>query len=285
MCVPFLNDCYIYNKNKYSMSKLENTIKNLDMVKEMISQNRPIFEISRKLGIKYDTLKAHLKKLGIEYKTNPNRKGIAHKEKRKDSYYYLGTEHYIRAGFLKEKLIEDGIKECKCEKCGLTEWQSKPIPLELHHVNGNHYDNRLENLLILCSNCHSLEHKYFSTFHEKQKRKERKKTPYKKIGYEERKRTKKVCMFCGKEFIGTTGQKYCSYDCYYKSIVKSDNEITKELILKLFKEKGSFLQVGKELGISDNAVRKWCKKFDLPIHVEELKQYIADVVELEDTRR
>lgn len=53
-------------------------------------------------------------------------------------------------------MIEEGIKEAKCELCGRSEWMGVPIALELHHINGSHYDNRLENLLVLCPNCHAL---------------------------------------------------------------------------------------------------------------------------------
>jgi len=57
---------------------------------------------------------------------------------------------------LRKKLIEDGIKKNECEKCGINKWLSKLIPLELHHVDGNRFNNKLENLQILCPNCHSL---------------------------------------------------------------------------------------------------------------------------------
>ena len=60
----------------------------------------------------------------------------------------------------RRKLIEEGIKEEKCEICGFSEWMGKPIPLELHHKDFNHYNNSLDNLQILCANCHMQAHNY-----------------------------------------------------------------------------------------------------------------------------
>ena len=61
---------------------------------------------------------------------------------------------------LKNRLIKEGIKDHICECCGLTMWRNEKIPLELHHINGNNTDNRLENLLLLCPNCHALTDSY-----------------------------------------------------------------------------------------------------------------------------
>lgn len=55
-----------------------------------------------------------------------------------------------------KRLIEERIKENKCERGGLSEWMGQPIPLELHHIDFNHYNNDK----ILCSNCHMQMHNY-----------------------------------------------------------------------------------------------------------------------------
>ena len=56
---------------------------------------------------------------------------------------------------LKQLLFKHGIKENKCEICGISEWQGKPLQCELHHLDGNKFNHKLENLIILCPNCHS----------------------------------------------------------------------------------------------------------------------------------
>lgn len=61
---------------------------------------------------------------------------------------------------LKKKLFAEKLKLAKCEKCGSIEWLGVPIPLELDHINGDPTDNRIENLRILCPNCHALTSTY-----------------------------------------------------------------------------------------------------------------------------
>lgn len=62
---------------------------------------------------------------------------------------------YQNTDRLRKRLVKEGYKTYRCEICGITEWLGKPLSLQLHHVNGINNDNRLENLLIICPNCHS----------------------------------------------------------------------------------------------------------------------------------
>jgi AcrR family transcriptional regulator len=61
---------------------------------------------------------------------------------------------------IKTRLVREGLKKNMCERCGLIDWQGEPLTLALHHINGEQHDNRLENLMLLCPNCHSQTDNY-----------------------------------------------------------------------------------------------------------------------------
>jgi len=67
---------------------------------------------------------------------------------------YLTNKKSIQSFKLRNRLFAEGYFEKKCCRCGLTEWLGQPIPLELHHKDGNKQNNQLSNLEILCPNCH-----------------------------------------------------------------------------------------------------------------------------------
>lgn len=78
--------------------------------------------------------------------------------KSKDSYSLLSHSYVGKNSTIKRALI---IKRGhRCERCGLTEWQGQPIPLEVHHCNGCNQDNDPANLQLLCPNCHSMTESY-----------------------------------------------------------------------------------------------------------------------------
>lgn len=123
---------------------------------QWISENQSKAFICRELQCKPHTLNSYLEKMGIQYSGNQSGKGIRHDPKYKTAEEYAkGTS--IKGFILRDKLIRDGIKEYKCEICGISEWQGVKLPLELHHKNRNHFDNDLSNLQILCPNCHSIQ--------------------------------------------------------------------------------------------------------------------------------
>ena len=127
-------------------------------VLQWIFENESNAEIAKRLSCKVDTLKSYYKKWNIEYKGNQGGKGKSSANKLTFEQFLASswvTSHKIRL-----RILEDKIKEHKCEQCNNTEWLGDPIPLELHHIDGDHYNNKLENLQLLCPNCHAKTNNY-----------------------------------------------------------------------------------------------------------------------------
>lgn len=75
---------------------------------------------------------------------------------------YLSGKVKITTHKLRIRLLEEGVFEQKCCCCGLTEWMGNPIPLELHHKDGDKENNSLDNLELRCPNCHYFTDTYKS---------------------------------------------------------------------------------------------------------------------------
>ena len=110
-----------------------------------------------KLGLHFNTFKRKAIKLDC-YKTNQSGKGI--KKKHNGSRIPLNeifeNKHpQYQTNKLKKRLISEGYKNDCCEECGISEWNGKPITIELDHVDGNRNNHSLNNLRLLCPNCHS----------------------------------------------------------------------------------------------------------------------------------
>ena len=118
--------------------------------------------IAKKLSCNIKTLDSYLNKMGIKYNGNQSGKDI----KTFNNPLYIPFDTYIKVSKniqtnkLRQKLIKEGLKEAKCEKCGNIEWNNLPIPLEVHHKDGNKENNQLDNLEMLCPNCHAQTDSY-----------------------------------------------------------------------------------------------------------------------------
>lgn len=68
----------------------------------------------------------------------------------------LTVDSTYSGSMLRKRLIDAGLKTHKCENCGRVKWMNNKIPLEVDHINGISNDHRIENLRLLCPNCHAL---------------------------------------------------------------------------------------------------------------------------------
>jgi len=73
---------------------------------------------------------------------------------------YLDNKQPIQSYKLKKRLFKEGLFIIKCERCENTRWENEIIPLELHHLDGDTKNNNLDNIQMLCPNCHALTDNY-----------------------------------------------------------------------------------------------------------------------------
>lgn len=79
---------------------------------------------------------------------------------KRDIQDYLSNTQSIQSYKLKNRLLKEKFLESKCNCCNNTEWMNKPISLELHHKDGDSQNNSLNNLELLCPNCHAFTDNY-----------------------------------------------------------------------------------------------------------------------------
>lgn len=134
-----------------------------DAVKTSFSYRQVLYKLNLiPAGGNYDQIKKYAKEFGFDTSHfrgkawNRGLRGIGKPRRSLDKIMVKGSIY--QSHLLKNRLFKEGIKNPICELCS---WAKKSadgrLPLELDHVNGDRHDNRLENLRILCPNCHSLQ--------------------------------------------------------------------------------------------------------------------------------
>lgn len=189
-----------------------------------------------------DEYKLDVSKLNKNRKNNKNYSN--HSNQEKSVYEYLINGITCSSYKLKNKLFAEGLKEKRCEICGITNWLGNEISFQLHHKDGNNTNNILPNLQILCPNCHSQTDNYAG------------KNIKTKMFYH--------CQRCG-IIVSSKKSTYCK-KC--AAIVRYENQDTSLLYrdkeyLKAQINDRSYEDIGRQFGVSGNTIRKWCKKFEL----------------------
>lgn len=126
-------------------------------------------QVLRRLGLRaaggnYEQIKAIMERLGLD---SSHWTGQAHLRGKTNPYApKRSLESILRNGAsyqstkLRKRLLREGLLKPLCSNCGATEWLGQPIPLELDHLDGDKNNNRIDNLRLICPNCHALTPTY-----------------------------------------------------------------------------------------------------------------------------
>jgi len=134
-----------------------------------VAESTSMAQVLRRLGLRaaggnYEQIKAIIKLLNLDTqhwtgqahlrgKTNPH-------APRRSLESILRSGAFYQSNKLRKRLLREGVLQPICSSCGGSEWLGSPMPLELDHVDGDKTNNQLDNLRLICPNCHALTPTY-----------------------------------------------------------------------------------------------------------------------------
>lgn len=123
---------------------------------DVCHSSKTMAEAAKRLGMPFTTFKRRATLLGV-YEINQGGRGTQKSEKSPLTIDGLNNGEFpnYQSYKLKTWLIKHQIKENKCEICGVSKWNGMPLNCQLHHKDGNKHNNCIDNLIIVCPNCHS----------------------------------------------------------------------------------------------------------------------------------
>jgi len=273
-----------------------------DFLKEAVKSNFSIAGVLRSLGLSdrsgtgYRFVRTKVKCFSLD---TSHWSGQGHGSKtpgykRPLNEILVKNSTYIYTSSLKKRLISEGLLENICDVCSSPPiWFERKLVLVLDHINGTRTDNRITNLRLLCPNCNSQQ----STFCRGPKTKYRpqvfsneeafsllreglslgdalkrlgvspSRMHYLRLEYlaqvlKKRKRSF-ICKQCGKTYYSEYYySKNCSYSCARKSLQRCERPLRNDLLWLV--KNYPMTKIGKKFGVSDNAIRKWCKQYNIP---------------------
>lgn len=242
------------------------------------------YSLSKKLQVQSRYLKRCCEKHGIDTSHLLKKTGSF---VRKDIYQYLIKGKTISTSALRNRLIKEGIKKHICERCKRTEWEGQIIPIELHHIDGDNINNVLTNLQILCPNCHSLTPNHCGA-NIKKNPKRRSPEEYRNaivssqnpaeacvklginpvggnLGHVKTQASKLGLVFPEIENIANI---WIEKEQKKNKITLPKIQITKcperEKLIELIANH-PLKKIGEMFAVSDNAVKRWAKKYQIPL--------------------